>query len=117
MNSSGKGFSEGQKVLVRRPPSKKFSKGLNNWVAVAIIEKSLENFFYQVELVGDKKEIKGLNLKRIHHRYSFYLRFNLLRQEPEASSRPSKRRAHRRNSQEKSTTSLRGFGGDGQKTS
>ena len=84
---------------------------------MATIEKSLENFFYQVELVGDKKEIKGLNLKRIHHRYFLSLRINLTRQEPEASSRSSKRRAHRRNSQEKPTTSIRGFGGDGKETS
>ena len=59
---------ENQKVLVRRPPSKKFSKKLNNWVAVASIKKVLENFFYAIELVGEKKEIKGLNLARIHHR-------------------------------------------------
>ena len=61
-------FMENQKVLVRRPPSKKFSKKLNNWVAVASIKRVLENFFYEIELVGDKKEIKGLNLNRIHHR-------------------------------------------------
>ena len=68
MNSAGQEFIEGQKVLVRRPPSKKFSKGLNIWVAVGIIRKIFENFFYEVELVGEKKDIKGLNLKRIHHR-------------------------------------------------
>ena len=59
---------ENQKVLVRRPPSKKFSKKLNNWVAVASIKIVFENFFCEVELVGEKKEIKGLNLSRIHHR-------------------------------------------------
>ena len=60
-------FIEKQKVLVRRPPSKKFSKKLNNWVAVASIKRVFENF-YEVELLGEKKEIKGLNLSRIHHR-------------------------------------------------
>jgi len=62
-------YTVGQEVLVRRPPSKKFSKGLNNWVAVGKIEEIFERFFYRITLLGHPTgEIKGVNLKRIHHR-------------------------------------------------
>ena len=43
--SATEAYAVGQEVLVRRPPSKKFSKGLNNWVAAGKIEEIFERFF------------------------------------------------------------------------